>query len=72
MLKLGKLGFDLDSSSNINAVQNAVKKLTEIISECGDKTLWIEKRSKVKKKLKRYTENCALFRKQFTEIAMLL
>ena len=39
--KLGKLRFDLDSSSKTNAIQKAVKQFTESISECGDKTLRI-------------------------------
>ena len=50
--KLGKLRFDLGLSSNTNAIQNTVKKFTEIISECGDKTLGIKKRGKVNKKPK--------------------
>ena len=41
--KLGKLRFDLDSSSNTNAIQKAVKQFTEIISECGDKTLRLKR-----------------------------
>ena len=50
--KLGKLRFDLDSSSNNNAIQKAVKQFTEIISECGDKTLRIKKRGQVNKRPK--------------------
>ena len=48
--KLGKLRFDLKSSSNTNAIQKFVKQSTEIISECGDKALRIKKRGKVNKK----------------------
>ena len=72
--KLGKLRFDLDSSSNTNTIQKAVKQFTEIISECGDKALRIKKRAKVNKKPKKswYSENCTLLRKQFTRIAKLL
>ena len=36
---LGKLRFDLDSSSNTYTIQKAVKQFTEIISKCSDKTL---------------------------------
>ena len=50
--KLGKLRFDLDSSSNTNVIQKAVKQFTEIVAECGDKTLRIKKRGKVNKKRK--------------------
>ena len=72
--KLGKLRFDLDSSSNTNTIQKAVKQFTEIISECDDKTLRIKKRVKVNTKPKKlwYSENCTLLRKQFTRIAKLL
>ena len=72
--KLGKLRLDLDSSSNTNAIQKAVKQFTEIISECGDKTLRIKKRGQVNKRPKSpwYGENCTLLRKQFTTIASLL
>ena len=41
--KLRNMRFILDTSSNTNATQKAVKKLTEIISECGDKTLRIKR-----------------------------
>ena len=37
--KLGKLRFNSSSSSNRNAIQKAVKKFAEIISECGDQNL---------------------------------
>ena len=47
--KLGKLRFDLDSSSNTVTIQKAVKQFTQIISECGDK---IKKRGTVNKKPK--------------------
>ena len=69
--KLGKLRFDLESSSNTNAIK---KTVTEIISECGDEALRIKKRSKMNKKPKKpwYSENCTLLRKQFTRIARLL
>ena len=72
--KLGKLRFDLESSSNTNAIQKTVKQFTDIISECGDKTLRIKKRGKVNKKPKKpwYSKNCTLLRKQFTRIAKLL
>ena len=72
--KLGKLRFDLESSSNTNAIKRTVKQFTEIISECGDEALRIKKRSKVNKKPKKpwYSENCTLLRKQFTRIARLL
>ena len=65
--KLGKLRFDLESSSNTNAIK---KTVTEIISECGDEALRIKKRSKMNKKPKKpwYSENCTLLRKQFTEL----
>ena len=58
--KLGKLRFDLESSSNTNAIQKTVKQFTDIISECGDKTLRVKKRGKVNKKPKKpwYSENC--------------
>ena len=52
--KLGKLRFDLASSNNTNSIQKAVKQFTEIISECGDKTLRIKKRGKVNKKTKKH------------------
>ena len=54
--------------------QKAVIQFTEIISECGDKTLTVKRRGKVNKKPKKpwYSENCALLRKQFTRIAKLL
>ena len=69
--KLGKLNFNLDSFSNTNAIEKAVKQLIEMISECGDKTLRIKKSGKVNKKPKKhwYRENCNLLRKQFTRIA---
>ena len=51
--KLGKLRFDLDSSSNTNAIQKTIKQFTEFISECGDKGLRIKKRGKVNKKPKK-------------------
>ena len=51
--KLGKLRFDLDSSSNTNAIQKTVKQFTEFISECVDKTLRTTKRGKVNKKPKK-------------------
>ena len=72
--KLGKLRFDLESSSNTNAIKRTVKQFTEIISECGDEALRIKKRSKMNKKPKKpwYSENCTLLRKQFTRIARLL
>ena len=72
--RLGKLRFDLDSSSNTNAIQKTVKQFTEITSECGDKTLRIKKRGKVNKKPKKpwHSENCTLLRKQFTRVAKLL
>ena len=72
--KLGKLRFDLDSSSNANAIQKAAKQFTKIISESGHKTLGIKKRGKVNKKPKKpwYRENCTLLRKQSTRIAKIL
>ena len=71
--KLGKLRFDLESSSNTNAVQKAVKKFTGIILECVDKTLRIKKRGKVKVKPKKlWYSDCTLLRKQFTRITKLL
>ena len=72
--KLGKLRFDLESSSNTNAIKRTVKQFSEIISECGDEALRIKKRSKVNKKPKKpwYSENCTILRKQFTRIARLL
>ena len=42
--ELGKLRFDLELSSNTNAIQRTVKQFTEIISECGDKALRIKNR----------------------------
>ena len=42
--KLGKLRFDLESSSNTNAIQKTVKQFIYIISKCGDKDLRIKKR----------------------------
>ena len=51
--KLGQLQFDLGLSSNTNAIQNTVKKFTEIKSECGDKAVGIRKRGKVNKKPKK-------------------
>ena len=47
--KLGKPGVDLGSSGNANTIQNVVKRFTEIISECRDKTSTIKKRGKIKK-----------------------
>ena len=72
--KLGKLRFDLESSSNTNAIKRTVKQFTEIISECGDEALRIKKRSKVNKKPKKpwYSENCTLLRKEFIRSARLL
>ena len=72
--KLGKLRFDLDSSSNANAIQKAAKQFTKIVSESGDRTLRIKKRGKVNKKQKKplYSENCTLLRKQFNRIAKVL
>ena len=72
--KLGKLRFNSSSSSNRNAIQKAVKKFAEIISECGDQNLRIKERVKVNKKPKKpwCSENCTLLRKQFTRIAKLL
>ena len=51
--KLGKLRFDLELSSNTNAIQKTVIHFTEIISECGDKALRIKNRGKVNKKPKK-------------------
>lgn len=48
-MKLGKLGDDLDSSSNASTIQNDVKWFTEIISEFGNKTFTIKKRVKWRK-----------------------
>ena len=72
--KLGKLRFDLDLSGTTNAIQKTVKQFTEIISECGDKTLRIKKRGKVNKKPKKpwHSENCTLLREEFTRVAKLL
>ena len=72
--KLGKLRFDLDSSSNANAIQKAAKQFTKIVSESGDRTLRIKKRGKVNKKQNKplYSENCTLLRKQFNRIAKVL
>ena len=69
--KLRKLNFNLDSFSNTNAIEKAVKQLIEMISECGDKTLRIKNSGKVNKKPKKpwYSKNCNLLRKQFTRIA---
>ena len=63
--KLGKLRFDLESSSNTNAIEKTVKQFTDIISECGDKALRFKKRGKVNKKPQKpwYSENCSLLRK---------
>ena len=63
--KLGKLRFDLNSSNNTNEFQKTVKKFTEIISECANKTHRTKKRDKVNKKPEKpwYSENCTLLRK---------
>ena len=73
-MKLRKLRFAFDSSSNTNAIQKAVKGFTEVSSECRNKTLRIKKRDKVNKKSKNpwYSENCTLLRKKFNEFAKLL
>ena len=52
------------------AIQNDVKKFTEIIQECGDKTLRIKKRGKMNKKQKVFgIQTAVAFFKQFTRIA---
>ena len=63
--KLGKLRFALNSSNNTNESQKTVKKFTDIISECANKTHRTKKRDKVNKKPKKpwYSENCTLLRK---------
>ena len=63
--KLGKLRFDLESSSNTNAIQKTVKQITEIISECGDKILRIKRRGKENKKPQKpwYSDNRILLRR---------